>query len=499
MVSSHPNVPVADDPGSGRAAAVMVSFWIVLATAPSLAVPPAIAEAMQPATPNVIVILTDDQGTVDLRAAGAADLETPNLDALARRGVRFTQFYAAAPLCSPSRAGLLTGRHPIRAGMPDNASPQAGDPGMPASEITIAELLKPSRYATAHVGKWHLGYSPQTMPLGQGFDFSFGHMGGCIDNFSHFYYWSGANRHDLHRDGRETYRPGRFFGDLMVEEAAGFLERNRDRPFFLYFAINEPHFPCQPDVKWLAHYAHLKYPRNIYAAFLSTMDERIGRLMEKLDSLGLRERTIVIVQSDHGHSTEEWAHFGGGSAGPYRGAKYSLFEGGIRVPAIVSWPGRLPQNEVRDQMAYGCDWLPTIAELCGITPPNIALDGKSLVPVIRSADAPSPHDVLHWQIDSSWAVRAGDWKLLFDVVDTTQRAPGRKIAGTFLVNLRDDRSETTNLAARRPDVVARLRRLRADWEAGLPEEAGRTIQSSGLSEELPRPAAPAAVPRPRHR
>jgi arylsulfatase A-like enzyme len=305
------------------------------------------------------------------------------------------------------------------------------------------------------------------MPLAQGFDFSFGHMGGCIDNYSHFYYWSGPNRHDLHQGDREIYKPGRFFGDLMVEEAAGFLERNRNRPFFLYFAINEPHFPYQPDVKWLEHYARLKHPRNIYAAFLSTMDERIGRLLEKVDALGLRERTVVIVQSDHGHSTEERAFFGGGSAGVYRGAKYSLFEGGIRVPAILSWPGQLPQNEVRDQMAYGCDWLPTIAELAGVAPPRVALDGKSLVPVLRSAQAPSPHDVLNWQFEASWAVRAGDWKLLFDTYDTSKSAPGHQIEGAFLVNLRDDPSETINLAAARPDVVARLKRLRASWEASL--------------------------------
>ena len=382
--------------------------------------------AAEPARPNVIVILTDDQGSADLHIAGASDLATPSLDALARRGVRFTQFYAAAPICSASRAGLLTGRHPVRAGMPLNASPVEGQPGMPSREITIAEMLKAAGYVTGHVGKWHLGYSPETMPLGQGFDSSFGHMGGCIDNYSHFYFWSGPNRHDLNRDGREVQAPGRFFGDLMVEEAAAFLKRNKDRPFFLYFAINEPHYPYQGDPKWLEHYAHLKYPRNLYAAFLSTMDERIGRLIAEVEALGLRERTIVIFQSDHGHSTEERAHFGGGSAGGYRGAKYSLFEGGIRVPAIVSWPGHLPANAVRDQVGHGCDWLPTIAELCGVGLPKSPIDGKSLVRVIQSAEAPTPHDVLHWQFDSSWAVREGDWKLLFDVLDTTRGAPGNR-------------------------------------------------------------------------
>jgi arylsulfatase A-like enzyme len=432
--------------------------------------------ATDPAPPNVIVILTDDQGTADLRIGGATDLETPHLDALARRGVRFTQFYAAAPVCSPSRAGLLTGRHPFRAGMPSNAPASPGEPGMPGREVTIAEMLKAAGYATGHVGKWHLGSSPDTMPLAQGFDLSFGHLVGCIDNYSHFFYWVGPHRHDLYRDGREVHRPGRFFGDLMVEEAAEFLERNRDRPFFLYFAINAPHYPYQGDPKWLERYAQLKHPRNLYAAFLSTMDERIGRLMEKVDALGLRQRTIVIVQSDHGHSTEERAFFGGGSAGPYRGAKFSLFEGGIRVPAIVSWPGHLPEDQVRSQVAHGCDWLPTIAALCGTKLPDVRLDGASLVPAIRSADARSPHDVLHWQFGSSWAVRAGDWKLLFDSIDTTVRAPGERIKGAFLVNLRDDPSETTNLAAARPDVLARLKALRAEWEAGLSPDATRALE-----------------------
>jgi arylsulfatase A-like enzyme len=441
-----------------RTSLIVAGLW-------TAASPAAVASDASAERPNVIVILTDDQGTVDLGVAGATDLQTPHLDALARRGVRFTQFYAAAPVCSPSRAGLLTGRNPVRAGMPTNAPPEAGRPGMPAREVTIAEMLRASGYATAHVGKWHLGYSPETMPMAQGFDSSFGHMGGCIDNYSHFYYWSGPNRHDLHRDGREVQAPGRFFGDLMVEEGIRFLRQNKDRPFFLYFAINAPHYPYQGEPKWLERHAHLKYPRNLYAAFLSTMDERVGRLIAELDALALRQRTIVIVQSDHGHSTEERAHYGGGSAGPYRGAKYSLFEGGIRVPAIVSWPGHLPQGEVRAQVAHGCDWLPTIAELCGAPLPAAPLDGRSLVPVIRSAGAPTPHDVLHWQFESSWAVRAGDWKLLHDVLDTTRRHPGERIPGSFLVNLRDDPSERVNVAAEHPDVVARLERFRAAWSS----------------------------------
>jgi arylsulfatase A len=436
---------------------------LLLTAAISAAAVAADGRAGPVAHPNVIVILTDDQGTADLHIAGASDIDTPHLDDLARRGVRFSQFYAAAPLCSPSRAGLLTGRHPFRAGMPSNASPVEGQPGLPGREITVAEMLRAAGYATGHVGKWHLGYSPDTMPLAQGFDRSFGHMGGCIDNYSHFYYWSGPNRHDLHRDGREVQAPGRFFGDLMVEEGIAFLRRNRDRPFFLYFAINEPHYPYQGDPKWLERYAGLKSPRNLYAAFLSTMDERIGRLIAELDALRLRERTIVIVQSDHGHSTEERAFFGGGSAGIYRGAKYSLFEGGIRVPVIVSWPGHLPEGQVREQAAHGCDWLPTIAELCGAPLPRVHLDGKGLAAAIRSADAPSPHDALHWQLGESWAVRSGDWKLLHDPVDTTRRAPGDLIPGAFLVNLRDDPSETMNVAAAHPDIVARLTRMHSEF------------------------------------
>jgi arylsulfatase A-like enzyme len=271
----------------------------------------------------------------------------------------------------------------------------------------------------------------------------------------------------LHRNGQEVFAQGRFFGDLMVEEAATFLRANKARPLFLYFALNQPHYPYQGGEKWLKRCAALPYPRNLYAAFLSTTDERIGRLLAELDALGLRDQTIVVFQSDNGHSTEERAHFGGGTAGEYRGAKFSLFEGGIRVPAMISWPGKLPQGEVRRQIGHGCDWLPTLAELCGVPILNRDIDGKSLVPVIRAPDAPSPHKVLHWQTGKSWAVRDGDWKLLGEPKDTGQTPSSERLDRLFLVNLCDDVRERANVANKHPDIVERLRKLHQEWETAV--------------------------------
>ncbi len=409
--------------------------------------------------PNVVVILTDDQGSVDAGCYGARDLETPNIDALAARGVRFTQFYAAAPVCAPSRGGLLTGRYPLRNGVVNNGQVLAD------GETTMAEMFRAAGYATALVGKWHLGERPG--PNGQGFDHAFGHLGGCIDNYSHFFYWSGPNRHDLQRNGREVFLPGQFFPDLMVKEATEFIEAHRQQPFFLYFAMNMPHYPYQGDVRWLEHYKSLPYPRNLYAAFVSTLDERIGKLLARLDALKLRDDTIVVFQSDHGHSTEERAHFGGGSAGPYRGAKFSLFEGGIRVPAIISWPGHVPAGEVRAQAAHSCDWLPTVADLAGVALPKAELDGRSLGGVLASTDAPPAHDLLHWDLGPQWAVREGNWKLIGNPKDTSDKGPLGPNDKLFLANLADDIGEMQNRAADKPEIVERLKKLHDEWHAGL--------------------------------
>lgn len=440
-------------------------LWVLLVF------PVTILKAAEP-KPNVVVILSDDLGSVDHGCYGATDLVTPAVDSLAAHGVRFTQFYSAAPVCSPARAALLTGRYPWLVGMPNNApSPptEADDQlntltgaGLSPEAVTLADMFRDAGYATAHIGKWHLGYSVGHRPLDHGFDYSFGFMDGCIDNFSHFFYWDAANRHDLWENNRRVRLPGRYFPDLMVEKSESFIRAYKDRPFFLYFALNMPHYPYQGDPKWLEYYRErqVPFPRSLYAAFVSSMDDRIQRLLMALRDNGLRERTIVIYQSDNGHSREVRAHNGGGSSGPYRGAKFSLFEGGIRLPAIISWPGHLPAGEVRAQMAHGCDWLPTLAELCEVPLPRTTLNGKSLVPVLRSGEEPGPHEVLHWQVGQQWAVRQGEWKLLHQPIDPTSAQKVELLENRwFLANMVADPGERTNLASRHPEVLARLRKL----------------------------------------
>ena len=423
--------------------------------------------------PNLVVIYTDDQGSIDINAYGAKDLITPAMDSLCRDGVRFTQFYSAAAVCSPSRAALLTGRVPNRAGVPGNVSSHPGGRGAPlaADQVTMAEIFKDAGYATAHIGKWHLGFTPPTMPNAQGFDYSFGHMGGCIDNYSHFFYWVPPNRHDLYQNGKEIWRTGDYFPTLMVDEAAKFMEVNREKPFFMYWAINLPHYPLQGTEKWRRRYAHMKdEKRRRYAAFMSSMDEAIGDLLEEIDTLGLRENTIVVFQSDHGHSVESRTFGGGGNSGPYRGAKSSFFEGGIRVPAMIRWPGKIPAGQVRGQMSISVDWLPTLAEFVGVPLPKRKFDGKSLVKVIQSDTAKSQHSEFHWMgtgNNPQWAVREGDWKLIGNPRDPTVASPLSKDNKLFLVNLSIDIGEQNNLRNTHPDQLNRLKAIHNRWVEDL--------------------------------
>jgi arylsulfatase A-like enzyme len=423
--------------------------------------------------PNVILIYTDDQGSIDLNCYGAADLYTPNLDRLAQQGLRFTQFYVGAPVCSPSRAALMTGRYPQRAQLAGNTSSMQGHPGMPTEQITIAEILKKTGYVTGHVGKWHLGYTPDTMPNGQGFNSSFGHMGGCIDNYSHFFYWNGPNRHDLWRDGKEVWHDGEFFGDLMVDECNRFIRKNKDQSFFLYWAINMPHYPLQGMEKFRERYKDMPEPRKFYAAFVSTVDDMIGRVINSVGDMGLRKNTIIIFLSDHGHSVEERTYFGGGSSGPYRGHKFTLWEGGIRVPCILSWPDKIAQGQVRDQAAINMDWMPTISRWCG-TSIEHRIDGLDLSEVIASKDASSPHKQLHWERpgenDIHWAAREGDWKLVINGPATKDRHLDLPAEKEFLSNLSEDVTETRNLADQYPEKVERLKKLHKEWRKTVSDQ-----------------------------
>jgi arylsulfatase A len=416
--------------------------------------------------PNVILIFSDDQGTIDVNCFGADDLYTPNLDALAGRGVRFTQFYVNAAICSPSRAALMTGRYPQRAELVRNAG---GQSGMPAHQVTIAEMLKENGYRTGIFGKWHLGEVPELSPNAQGFDEFVGHKVGCIDNYSHFFYWSGPNRHDLWRDEEEYWEDGKYFPDMVVREAHRFMEENRNNPFFLYLPFNLPHYPLQGEAEFREKYKDVEKPRSLYAAFVSTLDEKIGQVIDKVDELGIREDTIIIFLSDHGHSVEVRTFSGGGNSGPFRGHKFTFWEGGIRVPCIISWPGHIPEGEVRGQMAIAMDLMPTISHYCDVGLPDHKIDGENIATAIGSASALSPHKVLHWEVPigksgkSQWAIREGNWKLVVNGPATEYQEREIPAEEIFLSNLAKDPGETINLAKDYPEVVKELTASHNEW------------------------------------
>ncbi len=433
--------------------------------------------AQQVRKPNVIIIYTDDQGSVDLGCYGAKDIYSPNIDRLAKEGTRFTQAYVAAPVCAPSRAALLTGKYPQNAGITGNTSAAPGSDGMPGSQYTIAELFKDNGYATGHIGKWHLGMSKETGPNAQGFDYTFGHLRGCIDNYSHYFFWEGPNTHDLYENGKEVFYEGKYFPDLASDRALKFVEEHQKEPFFLYYAINMPHYPYQPTKKWRDHYKNTKKPRGDYAAFISTIDERIGFLTEKLDQLGIRENTIIIYESDNGYSTEIRAFGGGGNSGPYRGAKSSLFEGGIRLPAIISWKGHLPENKVNDQFLMNIDWMPTLADLCGLKNLPRNLDGMDMSNMIRNPGTHSPRKAAFWKYGNQWVVRKGKWKLIGFPKDTSHKGKiDLEKDALFLSDLESDVSEMVNLAKQYPNIVNELIKDYLNWEYGNERDIPRKTE-----------------------
>jgi len=434
--------------------------------------------AQQQTKPNVIVIYTDDQGAIDLGSYGAKDIYSPNLDKLAQEGTRFTQAYVAAPVCAPSRAALLTGKYPQNAGLSSNTSASPGSHGLPTEQYTLAELFKDNGYNTGHIGKWHLGMSEASSPNSQGFDYSFGHLRGCIDNYSHYFYWEGPNIHDLYENGKEVFYEGEYFPDLASDKAISYVETHKDEPFFMYYAINMPHYPYQPTKKWRDYYQDIEKPRGDYAAFISTIDERIGFLLDKLDQLGIRENTIIIYQSDNGYSTEVRAFNGGGDSGPYRGAKSSLFEGGIRLPTIINWKNHLPTHTVNNEFMINIDWMPTLVNLCDLKVKPSNIDGMDMSEMIQNPNKKSPRTSAFWKYGNQWVVRKGKWKLMGYPKDTSHKGElDLEKDALFLSDLSTDVSEMKNLASTYPEIVNELIADFISWEHGSIEEIPRQVET----------------------
>lgn len=422
--------------------------------------------------PNAIIFYADDMGHGDVGCYGCKDIRTPNIDALAANGVRFTNYYSVDSLCSPSRAALMTGRYSIRAGVPSNVSSTPGVAGMPGSEITIAELAKTRGYATGLIGKWHLGFSDGTKPNDQGFDEFFGFHAGCIDYYSHMFYWQEPHHHDLYHNRQEIHEEGQYMTDLIAREAIKFVESHRAKPFLLYVPFNAPHYPMQASKRLLDMYADLPKMRQDYAALVAGLDEAIGKIMQAVQQAGITKDTIIYFASDNGAGIELRANGGGGSNAPYRGHKSSLFDGGIHMPAVISWPGHIPKGETRDQLVCSIDVLPTVAEAIGAKlPSDRVIDGRSWWPMLKDSAAPG-HERLYWKHNPQMAIREGRWKLTLNGLKTAEGGKKSKTTdqdedAVFLADLQADPGESRNLRSQHPEIVKRLDAQLKTWVADV--------------------------------
>ncbi|MCP6758543.1 MAG: sulfatase [Fischerella sp. CENA71] len=412
-------------------------------------------------TPNILFILADDLGWGDLSIYGRTDYQTPNLDRLATQGARFTNAYAAQTVCTPTRVGFLTGRYPARleVGLREplgNISQVGSTVGLPPSHPTVASLLKARGYETALVGKWHLGYLPNYGPNKSGFDKFFGHFSGGIDYFSHK---DGSGTLDFYNDEQLINVPG-YTTELFTDKAIEFIKQPRNRPFYLSLHYNAPHWPWEgPDDEILSTtlYSNGNYTAGgspaIYAAMIKSLDDGIGKVLQALEETGQADNTLVIFVSDNGG--ERYSFFG-----PFRNRKGSLNEGGIRVPAIIRWPGKVEPNQVKDQPTITMDLTATILAAARVPPaPEYQLDGVNLLPALIG-NKPLDSRPLFWRyrsgINIQGAVRLGNWKYL-------QQGSNQGL-NQYLYNLDSDPGEQNDLKQSNPETFQHLQRLFDKWQ-----------------------------------
>ncbi|TBN06331.1 N-acetylgalactosamine-6-sulfatase [Hyunsoonleella flava] len=382
-------------------------------------------------TPNIVFIFTDDLGYGDLGCFGAEDIATPNIDGIAKAGIKFTDFYSASPICSPSRAGLMTGRMPQRMGINGVFFPDSYT-GMSPSEITIAELLKTKGYKTGIVGKWHLGHREKYLPLQQGFDSYFG-IPYSNDMTSVVYM----------RDNEvESYKVDqRYTTQTYTKEALGFIENNKEQPFFLYVAHNMPHVPIYASPEFEG-----KSKRGLYGDVIEEIDWSVGQIVNKLETSGLLDNTLIVFSSDNGPWLAMRDH--GGSAGHLREGKQYTFEGGMRVPTVAMWKGKIKPNTVATEMASQMDWFPTFAKITGAEiPQETAIDGEDISKVLFNTGKRKSDDYLFFDNAKLEAYRRGDWKVKLPYKGYKGSRGKKAVAkhDTLLFNIKNDPGETNNL------------------------------------------------------
>jgi arylsulfatase A len=472
---------------SMRCQALLLAFTVLEAGVGLLpvAAAPAVRSARPTRPPNFIIILADDLGYGDLSCYGSAKIATPRLDRMAAEGVRLTDFHVTAPICSPSRASLLTGRYAQRAGLPFVLFPTERK-GLAPQEITLAEVLKERGYATACIGKWHLGFLPPFQPTQQGFDEFFG-----------LPYSNDSGKQPPHQPFNPVLAPAELpllrgtnvleapvaqetLTERYTEEAIQFMRRNRDRPFFLYLPHTFPHRPLHASEPFRG-----KSRAGLYGDTVECLDWSTGRILDALAELGLDEQTLVCFTSDNGPppaAPTQGERGGSGSAGPLRGWKFTAYEGGFRMPAIFRWPGKIPAGRVCTELTTTLDLLPTVAKLAGAkVPRDRTIDGKDIWPLLTQVKARSPHKLFCYYLDNQLqAVRSGPWKLFLEQHDSSslttimytnrpqvmqKHFPLRDKPSLY--NLAADVGEQRDVAAEHPDVVRRLTKLAREFDRQL--------------------------------
>jgi arylsulfatase A-like enzyme len=413
--------------------------------------------------PNIVVLLADDLGYADLGVHGAKDIATPHIDALARHGVRCTSGYVSAPYCSPTRAGLLTGRYQQRFGHEFNPvllRLGGQGQGLPLDQRTLADWLRAAGYATGLIGKWHLGEEDAYHPQQRGFQEFFGFLAGA-----HSYVEAEDKNMGPLLRGKEKVALDGYLTDVLSKEAVAFVERHKDRPFFLYLAFNAVHTPLQAPAATLQAFADQTDPtRRTYLAMLKKLDDAIGAVLTRLRELNLEEETLIFFLSDNGGPTTKFAPNGARNF-PLRGSKGDTWEGGIRVPFIVQWQGRLPGGTTYPQPVISLDIAATALAAAGTRTPEGTLDGVNLLPLVQAKDAAPPQRALYWRFGTQMAIRQGDWVL---VRPSMGKGEYEAIAAQpLLFDLSRDVGQQHDLAAAQPERVRQMQREWERWNAGL--------------------------------